>query len=46
VWPELREEVELELAMMREHLVTFAPAIERSCKRAPDPIETAGFGTP
>ncbi len=44
MWPELREEVELELAMMREHLVTFAPALERSCKRAPDPIETAALG--
>jgi hypothetical protein len=44
VWLELREEVELELAMMREHLTAFAPALERSRQRAPDPIETAALG--
>lgn len=44
MWPELREEVELELAMIREHLATFAPALERCRQRAPDPIETAALG--
>ena len=44
MWPELREEVELELAILRQHLETFAPARARANYGSPDPIEKAALG--
>ena len=44
MWPELQEEVELELAMIREHLGMFAPLLDAVRGRAPDAIETAALG--
>ena len=40
MWPELREEVELELAMLRQHLDTFKTLRESTQHREPDRIET------
>jgi len=40
VWPELREEIELELAMLRQHLDSFKTLRESTQHREPDRIET------
>lgn len=44
MWPELREEIDLELAVIRQHLETFAAARRQAEAAAPDPIQTAALG--
>ena len=44
MWAELREEIELELAMLQEHLDSFAELREAVGRREPDAVETMALG--
>jgi hypothetical protein len=45
VWADLREEIEIELAMLREHLDGFSPLRKAVAVRAPDRVETAALAS-
>jgi hypothetical protein len=44
VWLDLKEELELELAMLREHLESIAPLRRKCDVSAPDLVETMALG--
>ena len=44
MWPELREEIELELAMLREHVDSISPLLGRCALGPPDLVETMALG--